>query len=133
MQFAITCKAKIGVVCSIPCLDFGFNTVEQIRKDAGVAVSLPHICSFIPCLSLARFVIPIDEEHARISGHFQKNCNILVDVKTHALNRFVELESQFERDENTNEVVKAWCELKLNKKRTLDAWVLSGYPLIWDI
>lgn len=110
----------------------GLDAVDEVRENLGIQVPLELFNG-----AAWRFrdnpEIKITEEIARQSGHFRKVYCRVVIVQPDALNDFVQIVHEVDRDPEVGTVKKVRFYQEVNKKALLEAWEDAGFPLEWGI
>lgn len=132
MKFEIVLQGLCGAWIVNTRKTIGMKEVNRIREELGINLPLDRIIGEIETLETRRVSSEISEETARNSGHFSETSKIEIGIKkSHFLNRFLKLDLNAEKNEETGEIKQVSMKWRLDEKEIEEAWKKAGCPLEW--
>jgi len=129
MNFEIKFTSKDGYPIYKTTENIGVAHVDFIRAETGVAnLSLDRMQGHISSV-IGGHNIPISEHLARKSGHFEFDYLVKIKGDSAFLNKYLQKEVQFRKNDTTGEVEYAWIKWSFNTHYFLNVWEEAGFPL----
>ena len=133
MRFSIHIKSLNRHAVDLNPTAIGTIALDRVRSELKLQnMSADILCDTIESL-YTDVTMELDEDHARITGHFRTDHNVTVVVPTGFINDFVDTNVIAIRDIKTDAITRVELIRTVDTEHILATWSDAGYPLKWGI
>ena len=132
MRFSIRIKSLNRHAVDLNPTAIGTIALDRARSELELQVPAVLLQDTIEPL-YTDVTIELDEDHARITGHFNTDHNVTVMVPPGHLDDFVDTNIVATRDDETDALLKVCIKRSVNNALILASWGNAGYPLKWGL
>ena len=132
MIFVANFKSEVRYAIYLDMKHVGLAFLRKAREESNTPDLLPEkVCDFALAFHFDP-MIEITEKEAERAGRYEDAAHIEVTVPAGALNQFVELRTDIDRNSKTGEIIIVKPVWVLDKDRLKVAWLAAGAPFEWN-